>query len=202
MTQYITTNSGIDFYFNRPTTSMINEEDIAHALCNLCRFTGHTNKFYSVASHSIILANVIRTELRGSNDKYKHQAMLHDASEAYLADISSPLKSLLPEYQELEDNVMSVILRSFGISEICDLVKYYDKQLCLLEGSILLGRKDWYHTCDLQYRNTYSHFINRHIDNPITKTEFLENMPKKKPTSSNIIYVHDPYRNTVTATRV
>lgn len=61
---------------------------IAHALANLCRWTGHTRRFYSVAEHSLRAANLVPA-------KYRLQALLHDAAEAYIGDISTPLGRLL-----------------------------------------------------------------------------------------------------------
>jgi 5'-deoxynucleotidase YfbR-like HD superfamily hydrolase len=81
-------------------------EEIAHSLDNICRFTGHTTKFYSVLEHSLLVY------LIASNDK---TALLHDASEAYVGDVSSPLKKLLPEYKKIEDNVQLAIANYFGL---------------------------------------------------------------------------------------
>lgn len=61
---------------------------IAHALANLCRWTGHTKRFYSVAEHSLRVCNLVPA-------RYKLQALLHDAAEAYIGDIATPLGKLL-----------------------------------------------------------------------------------------------------------
>lgn len=82
-------------------------EDIAHALSNQCRFGGHIRRFYSVAQHSIFCSDLASPRLR-------LQALLHDASEAYLIDIPSPIKSELCNYKEIEHNLMVVISQKFG----------------------------------------------------------------------------------------
>lgn len=72
-----------------PTRANIHIDDIAHALSLICRFGGQTDRFYSVAEHCIFVATIAeerhgpRTALWG---------LLHDAAEAYLGDIVSPLK--------------------------------------------------------------------------------------------------------------
>ena len=71
--------SGIYFDFANPMAAQVNIEDIAHALANLCRFNGHTKHFYSVAQHCIEASRIVPPA-------YALQALLHDASEAYLAE--------------------------------------------------------------------------------------------------------------------
>lgn len=85
-------------------------EDIAHSLSNMCRFTGHCKEFYSVAQHCVIASNNVA-------DEYKLEALMHDAVEAYLGDVSSPLKELLPEYKQLEKNLYADIANYFGYPE-------------------------------------------------------------------------------------
>lgn len=69
----------------------VDERDLAISLSHLCRFNGHINKFYSVAQHSIAVARLV--EVRGGNPPTVLQALLHDASEAYLCgDVPGPLK--------------------------------------------------------------------------------------------------------------
>lgn len=97
-------------YFNllRPCPSTISVTAIAHALSHLCRFTGHTRHFYSVAQHSLLVSLVVP-------DVFAREALLHDAAEAYIGDVSSPLKRLLPDYAAIEANVEGVIADRFGL---------------------------------------------------------------------------------------
>lgn len=104
---WIETASGIKFEFLDPKPEQIVIEDIAHALAHQCRFNGHVNKFYSVAEHSIECSGLVP-------DKYKLQALMHDASEAYITDIASPVKQYLSNYKELEKVVMDAIANKFG----------------------------------------------------------------------------------------
>lgn len=86
----------------------IHIEDIAHALAMQCRYGGHCERFYSVAEHSVLMARSVSHE----NAMW---ALLHDAAEAYLADVPRPLKRYLPGYKEAEAKVMAAICERFGL---------------------------------------------------------------------------------------
>ncbi len=108
MNSTILTHSGIEFDLCKPDPDLIEIEDIAHALSNLCRFTGHTKHFYSVAQHSYLCATLVPQE-------HQLEALLHDAAEAYIGDVSSPLKALLPGYQMIEFNLEQAIRKRFEL---------------------------------------------------------------------------------------
>lgn len=104
----ITTRSGQWFDILRPEDYTFDIEEIAHALSNLCRYTGHTNQFYSVAEHSVLVSRMV-------SDGNALAGLLHDAGEAYLGDVSRPLKALLPEYKKIEDRVERSIANHFNL---------------------------------------------------------------------------------------
>ena len=107
----IRTYMGELFDVLHPNPEQIHLEDIAHALSNLCRFGGHTDRFYSVAQHSVMMAT-----LEMVPDELRLTALLHDASEAYLVDVPSPIKQLLPKYQEIEEMIHLCVARRFGLT--------------------------------------------------------------------------------------
>lgn len=85
--------------------------DIAHALSNICRYTGHCSKFYSVAQHSVHVAEYV-----ASHDRtLALTALLHDASEAYLSDMARPIKHQFEQYLILEKRLEEVIAEQFGL---------------------------------------------------------------------------------------
>lgn len=107
-------------------------EDIAHALSNICRFNGHCERFYSVAEHSVRMyelalsrGDVVPREL--------FNVLLHDAGEALIGDIPSPIKMHWPAIAEIEANILGML----GV-EITNLVKYFDFQMLYCESRALL----------------------------------------------------------------
>lgn len=91
-------------------------QDIAHALSNQCRFSGHVRKFYSVAEHSVRVARWVRKH--GGSIEERKWALLHDASEAYLVDMPKPLKSdpyFGKTYRGAEGRAMAVVCHRFGL---------------------------------------------------------------------------------------
>ena len=106
---YIRLHSGKKFDFINPDPSEIDIKDIAYSLSGKCRFNDHTNQFYSVAQHCCLCADNV-------DDIYKFDALMHDASEAYLQDIPSPLKALIPEYKAIEKGVEGIIAEKFNLA--------------------------------------------------------------------------------------
>lgn len=90
-----------------PKTELIDIEDIAHSLSMLCRANGHFKSFYSVAQHSI---NCMKeAKARGYSHRVQLACLLHDGSEAYLSDVTRPVKAELPRYLEIETPLQNVI---------------------------------------------------------------------------------------------
>lgn len=133
--QWIETVSGIKIEFLNPRPEQIKITDIAHALSNNCRFTGQCRKFYSVAEHSWHVARM----LEGTPLEVQLAGLLHDASEAYLADIATPVKRELPEYKVIEDNLMVAIAKKYNFEwPMHPAVKYADLMALSNEAHHLL----------------------------------------------------------------
>ncbi|MGN6416163.1 MAG: hypothetical protein ACTHMC_01635 [Pseudobacter sp.] len=111
----IRTFSGHYFNVFEPDASMICIEDIAHALSNQCRFGGHSPKFYSVAQHCVLMSDMM-------HKRFKLDALLHDASEAYLVDVPKPIKVEMVQYLAIENDLMAVIARKFGFEYPLNIV--------------------------------------------------------------------------------
>lgn len=142
MEPWIETSTGEKFWFTSEDTNGIDIRDIAHCLSNACRFTGHCRFFYSVAEHSLNVAALLP-------EHKKLWGLLHDASEAYLADIASPVKQLLPDYKKLEARLMTRIATKFNLPDKFwedEEVKFADWSQLKAEATTLLpsGGKDWY----------------------------------------------------------
>ncbi len=105
------TFSGRKFDPRRATGADVNIEDIAHSHGNYCRFGGHTKHFYSVAQHVCL----VHDHMPKDDVVLRLQALLHDATEAYLGDVVKPLKLLLNDYTVFEKRLEGVIMRRYGL---------------------------------------------------------------------------------------
>lgn len=107
---YIETVFGRKFYFNNPTFDFA---EIAHALGNIPRYTGHTPQFYSVAEHSLLVASLMHELELGD----PMEGLLHDGVEAYLCDLAAPIKAHLPDYKALDKKLDRALRLQFGLPE-------------------------------------------------------------------------------------
>lgn len=92
---WILTNSGRPFDLLNPRAENVITTDLAHALSLVCRFCGHCAHHYSVAQHSLLVAYIIEKE--GGTPEEQLAGLLHDGTEAYISDLTRPLKLLLIE---------------------------------------------------------------------------------------------------------
>lgn len=108
---WLQTFTGKAFNFETPYPANIDIVDIAHALGNICRFAGHTNDFYSVAQHSVLVSKNCAPEdaLWG---------LLHDASEAYTGDLIRPIKHEpnMYHYRDMEATIMAAVCSKFELA--------------------------------------------------------------------------------------
>jgi hypothetical protein len=107
---WMCTFSGVQYYPAAPRMKDVRIVDIAHALSMLCRYTGHCRQFYSVAEHSVHVSHTVPAPLA-------LLGLMHDATEAYVNDLSSPLKRSLPDYKMIEAFNWVAIARRFGLPE-------------------------------------------------------------------------------------
>jgi hypothetical protein len=134
---WIQTFTGQRFCPAAPDVEHINLEDIAHALSNLSRYCGHSSSFYSVAEHSILVASEMVKLVSGDEGKdvwslwdtvvpetelqMIHSAFLHDAPEAYVGDVTSPLKRLCKGYRIIEKRVELAVQKRFNLKFALDI---------------------------------------------------------------------------------
>lgn len=111
MSDYITTYTKVHFTPLSPRAEDVRIEDIAHALSLMTRANGHFPVFHSIAQHCIECCEEAR--LRGEGRRVQLACLLHDAGEAYMADITRPIKCHLPTYREIEDGLLAVVYERF-----------------------------------------------------------------------------------------
>lgn len=134
MGDYITTYTKVHFTPTEPKSEDIKIEDIAHALSMMTRANGHFPEFHSVAQHCMECAAEARA--RGYAPHVMLACLLHDAQEAYMADVTRPIKKHLDKYREIEDRLQNAIFERFGIlltneeraqvAEVDDAMLYYE----------------------------------------------------------------------------
>jgi hypothetical protein len=148
---WIQTVSGRQFWPLEPKAEDVDIGDIAHALSMKCRYSGHTQKFYSVAEHSVHISNALLRD--GWSPSAALWGLLHDAAEAYLPDIARPIKAAIPGFDAIEFDVALAIISKFdGLVKgwafaliPCDVVKLYDTRILVDEKAAMMPHTpaDW-----------------------------------------------------------
>jgi len=113
-------------------------DDVAHNLSMICRFNGSIPRFYSVAEHSVYVSRMC--------PEMRLEALLHDAHEAWIGDVTAPLKTLLADFRALENRIQAHTLSRFGIP--CPLhrdIHIADKRVFVTESLQLRGIQDSFH---------------------------------------------------------
>ena len=141
----IETFSGVLFDLMNPKPTDVRLVDIAHALAATNRFGGHTKIPYSVAQHSVLCSK---------NCEFPEWALMHDASEAYVGDVTRPLKQMLGVlYKEIEMNILHAIGTHFRLpsyEEYADSVKEVDNSLLVTEKRDLMPDNEWWYLQDVK----------------------------------------------------
>lgn len=156
---FIYTYTETEFWPLDPKFEEIKTQDIGHALSLICRGNGHVKYFYSVAQHSIYCAKEAKN--RGYSLRVQLACLLHDASEAYISDITRPVKKQLNEYIKIEDTLQNSIYSSYGLNDLSKdellLIKKVDDAMLKYEMKELMNfneiiAEDLVEKYDLKYR--------------------------------------------------
>lgn len=138
---WIQTYTGVKFHLMDAKPGDFRIVDIAHALSNVCRFSGHVREFYSVAEHSVRVARCLRDQ--EYFEGVQLAGLMHDASEAYICDMARPFKNLaiFKVYRDVEAYLMGIIADKFEFREFarCQAIKRADEILLGTEARDLLG---------------------------------------------------------------
>lgn len=141
------THSGREFLVLEPRSEDVAIEDIAWSTGMKCRYTGHTSRFYSVAEHSLLVEQYVA--MRWPLDLgLRREALLHDASEAYLPDVTGPVKRdprVSEWYRPIEARVETAVAEAFGLPDPPSKnVKIADKELFKKEVPQLMPSVYWW----------------------------------------------------------
>jgi uncharacterized protein len=135
----IVTSSGDRFDPCFPDWKKIRIEDIAHALSRQTRFSGHVRGTWTVANHSLLVSQLVP-------QAHALAALLHDAAEAYLIDIPSPVKTsgLISGYCGVETDIHAAVEKAFNVALRASVIKNWDKAALWAEAEVFMfGWADW-----------------------------------------------------------
>lgn len=158
-------HSGATLDLLAPSTSDFTIDDIAHGLSQICRYAGQCKHFYSVAEHSVLVSDVASGAAL--------EALLHDAAEAFIGDVTRPLKQLLPEYKRIEDTLQLVIRHRFSLPESqSPEVKQADLRVLAAEQAQIMprGLSQWASAAGISPALVQVQYL----DPPTAKRLFLE----------------------------
>ena len=138
----IHTYTGKQLDIEAPAAEQLDTRDIAHALSLICRGSGQARCFYSVAQHC--LACEREAAARGLSRTVRLACLLHDASEAYMADVPKPIKDhLLPQYRQYEDALLDCVYDKYIGRELTEeersSVAELDRVMLCYDLRLLLG---------------------------------------------------------------
>lgn len=139
MDNSIQTASGGVFYYDHPEHSTVTIDDIATGLSNVCRYSGQCSEFYSVASHSVLVDDILRHH--GAGPMVRRTGLLHDATEAFMSDVPRGLKNMCLYYEDIEEHAAKYLLREFGgLWPFPDMIKPADTLALCAESAVLMRR--------------------------------------------------------------
>jgi hypothetical protein len=149
---YIYTSSGRKIDFLSPNVNNFILDDIIVALGRINRFGGHTREEWSVLQHSVFV-NLIIEHYRTFDQELRAAAILHDAHEAYVGDIVTPLKNIIgvenSALMKIVSRIDKCIANKFLSKERsvfdADLIKEADIMAMIIEGERFLHPNlTWY----------------------------------------------------------
>ena len=152
---WVQTLSGAAFNFDDPAPASIRLADITHALALLNRFSGHTTQPWSVAQHTLLCYHLLMADCPKASAEMRLAVLLHDAHEAYVGDVASPLKWAMrgqsdarSAYDAIESRAARAVETRFGLTMtemMAYTVRRTDMQALWLEREKLLnpGKQDW-----------------------------------------------------------
>lgn len=161
--------SGAKMNYNFPEESDVTLDDLASALSNICRFSGHLPCFYSVAQHLVNTSRIVPAE-------FAFDALMHDTAEAFTNDLPTPLKWAFPIFKELETKIEQAMANRFEFNyPYPEAVKTADTQMLLLEKRyVKLDEREWPAYKDIEFEHV-AHLVDLKPWQPVrAKREFLE----------------------------
>lgn len=113
---FIVTASGDELSMSQPAPGHVTLYSIAWSLAQINRFNGHAIRPYSVAEHSLLVAEICEREFALPVSGVL-AGLMHDAHEAYCGDMHSPGKAAIgPAWRAWEDGWLQLVRRCFAVA--------------------------------------------------------------------------------------
>lgn len=139
---WIVMSNGQEVALQYPRESDICIEQIAHHLACINRFTGAAARPYSVAEHSLLVADIVRDQFQlGAHAQFC--ALMHDAHEAITNDVSTPSKTRIgPGWDMFEGEFAQLVAARFRmrtmLAKFCREIRAADRMALYIERHQLL----------------------------------------------------------------
>lgn len=169
---YISTYSGKYFDPEKPGMEDIDINDIAHALSMLARANGHFEDFFSVGAHSVNCA--LESMARGNSPKVSLACLLHDGAEAYIGDMTRPLKIRFPKFKEIEVALQNAIFQKYANVETFP-PPYWNEVMDIDNSMLFFEFKEFHPTLNIQKEVSEIHIDIKQMkkESTIVEMEFL-----------------------------
>jgi uncharacterized protein len=142
---WMQTYTGKRFYPLRPDPELVCIEDIAHSLSLKCRYGGHCCFLFSVAEHSVLMADAVLSA--GGSPMEALMALMHDSPEAYVDDMIRPIKKSVIGYEQIETRVWEAICTKFDFDpNLPPIIKEFDNRILADEKAQNMAALDWDYT--------------------------------------------------------
>lgn len=135
--------------YEHPVITKQHQTTIAYSLASEQRFTNQLHEKWSVLQHVLLVTKIV--ELLGGSFVEIKQALHHDDPEAFLHDLPSPLKALLPDYKKYYGKMAKAMGDAFDvdIEHLCDKVKLADKYALIMEEECFSNTKPAFNVADV-----------------------------------------------------
>lgn len=145
-TSFARVYSGRVWHFYSPDPEAVTLIDVAHHLAHKCRWFGAMRVIYTVAQHAVLVSREVERILSAGGhpaETVRRGALTglhHDDDEAFLPDISAPLKKTLAGWTMLEQSNRAAIWAGLGVKPAAwDVVNMVDRRIREDEVRCLAG---------------------------------------------------------------
>jgi 5'-deoxynucleotidase YfbR-like HD superfamily hydrolase len=189
MKMWIKIRNGKQFSFSNPDPNSISVQDIAYSLAREQRYSNWLNEDWSVLQHVLLVWKCL--QLEGVSPRIQFIGLHHDSAEAYLGDIPTPLKELVPSLRTIEEDINNAIevnynLKSGELSKLPEPVKYWDKFALFTEDILFSGTTSTWHNFTMEDYQV----MDKKFDHRITNFIHSLRITSRKSLEEKFVNIH------------